>query len=93
MCKQEMVSGYVRLRRGVPSGAVHAEGIGAALGWQHAIVIAAYSLNVGLVKGDPVLHPVPKVLEAGTGICGVIVSASKHIEINEEHLKVTGSSS
>jgi hypothetical protein len=40
-----------------------------------------------------VLHPVPKVLEAGTGICGVIVSASKHIEINEEHLKVTGSSS
>ena len=68
MCKQKMVSGYVRLRRGVPSGAVHAEGIGAAPWRQHAVVKATYSLDVGLAYGDPMLHPVPKALEAGVGI-------------------------
>jgi hypothetical protein len=71
------VSGYVRLRRGVPSGAVCAERIGAAPWWQHADVKATYSLDVGLIDGDPMLHPVPKTLEAGVGVCSVIISASQ----------------
>jgi hypothetical protein len=75
MCKQEMVSGYVRFRCGVAHGAVGAEGRGAAPRWQRARVETAYTLDVGLVDGDPVLHSVPEALEARFGICGIIVSA------------------
>lgn len=76
MCKQETVSSYVWLRRGVPSGAVHAKRIGAAPWWQLAAVEAAYSFDVGLIDGDPVLHPVPKALETGVSVRGVIVYES-----------------
>lgn len=88
MCKQETVSSYVWLRRGVPSGAVHAKRIGAAPWWQLAAVEAAYSFDVGLIDGDPVLHPVPKALETGVSVRGVIVSASQHIQLIEKHLKI-----
>jgi hypothetical protein len=82
MRKQEMVSGYVRFSRGVPSGAVFTKGRGATLWWQHAGVKATYSVDVGLVDGDPMLHPIPKALEAGVRICSVIISASQHNRIN-----------
>jgi hypothetical protein len=70
------VSGYVRFGCGVPSSATRAERIGAAPWWERAVVKATYSLDVGLIDGDPMLHPVPKALEAGVRVCSVIVSVS-----------------
>jgi hypothetical protein len=82
MCKEEMVSGYVRFRCGVAHGTVGAIGRGAAPRWQRTRVETAYSLDVGLVDGDPVLHSVPEALEARFGICGIIVSAHNRNTVN-----------
>jgi hypothetical protein len=87
MCEQKVVGGYIWLRRRIPSGAVLAEGMGAALRWKLAVVEASDGLYVGLVDGDPVLHPVPEALEAGFGIRCVIVSATRHIQFYAEHLR------
>jgi len=79
VCEEEVVRGDVRLRRRVAAGAVLAEGIGAAPRRLGSVVVAADGLYVGLVDGDPVLHPVPEVLEAGFCKRGVIFSAT-HVE-------------
>lgn len=74
MSKQQVVSHDVRLRRGVAAGAVGAEGVGAPPRRPVAGVEAADGLDVRLVKGGPVLHPVTEVLEANLGISRVIFS-------------------
>jgi hypothetical protein len=79
--KEEVVRGDVRLRRRVTTGAVLAEGIGAAPRRLGSVVVAADGLNVGLVDGDPVLHPVPEVLEADFRKCSVVFSAT-HVGSN-----------
>jgi len=83
MCEQEVMGGYIRLRRRIPSDAVLAEGMGAALRWQHTTVEASDRLDVGLVDGDPVLHPVPEVLEAGFGIRGVSEMVAQRLHSHE----------
>lgn len=75
MCKQEMVSCYVWLRRRIPPSTVYTEGIGAASRWLKACIIPANGLYVWLVDSDPVLHPVTETLEADLGIRGVVFSA------------------
>lgn len=83
MCEQEVVGGYVWLRRRIPSGAVLAEGKGAALRWKQATVEASDGFYVGLVDGDPVLHPVPEALEAGFGICSVSEMVAQRLHSHE----------
>lgn len=68
--------GNVRLRRRVPAGAVLAEGVGAPPWGLGAYVVAADGLYVGLIHGDPVLHPVPEVPEADFCKSEVVFSAT-----------------
>lgn len=77
-----MVSGYVWLCRRVPSGAVCAEGIGAASWRFRADIVATDGFYVWLVDSDPVLHPVPEILEAHLGISSVILSAPHISPVN-----------
>jgi hypothetical protein len=76
MCKQEMVSYYVWLRRRISSLAVCPEWVRAAARRLEAGVVAADGFYVWLVDGDPVLHPVTETLEAHACVSGVILAAT-----------------
>jgi hypothetical protein len=43
----------------------------------HPAVIGLHRDGVGLVEGDPVLHPVPKCLEARLSIYRIIIAATR----------------
>ena len=76
VCKEEVVRGNVRLRRRVPAGAVLAEGVGAPPWGLGARTEGADGLYVGLVHGDPVLHPVTEAPKADFCKSKVIFSAT-----------------
>ena len=76
MCKQKMVSYNVWLCGRVAVVATEdAEGEWALPWWEETLIVPANRLDVWLVDGAPVLHPVAKVLEAHICIRRVVITA------------------